>query len=61
MSVTTTADEKLVRIRADIESAVKQLSEIVIGRCWGWEDFSSEYQAKLRVYFNILLDLRDEL
>ena len=61
MSVTTTADDKLVKIREDVESAVEQLSDIVINRCWGWEDFSREYQGQLRENLNTLLDLRDEL
>jgi len=60
MSVTTTADEELVEVRKEIESSVKRLSKIVIDRCWGWEDFTHQYQVKLRARLNTLLDLRDE-
>jgi len=59
--VTTTADDKLVKIRASIESIIKQLSEIIIDRDRGWEDFSLGYQDNLRNALNTFLDLRDEL
>ena len=61
MSVTTRADEELVEIRAGVESIIKRLSEIVIDRCWGWDDFSPSYQRQLRENLNTFLDLRDEL
>lgn len=59
MSVRTTADEKGDEAREHIQEAIEDLSEIVIGRCHGADEYSVEYRNKLRGALIGLLDLRD--
>ena len=59
MSVETTADEQIVFIKEHIDTAIEILSDIIIKRVWGWEDFNKEYQNDLKDTLNQLLDIRD--
>ena len=61
MSVTTTADEKLKSAREHIRSAVSDLGNIVIEKCWGSDDFTDIAQKRIKDIFIKLLDIRNEL
>jgi len=61
MGVVTSADEHLYEAKENISKAVSELSEIVINKCWGHDDFSEEYKAKIKNTFLTLLELRDDL
>ena len=61
MSVTTTADERLNDAKDNIQSAIKNLSEIVIEECWGAEEFSSEFSATLRKALSEMIEVRESL
>lgn len=58
MSVRTTADEKLDEVRNHITAALKAMDEVVIQRCWGWDDFNDEARARHRQLFRDLADMR---
>lgn len=59
--VTTTADEKLFDAREHIQGAIESLSEIVVGQCWGHDDYNSDTRKKHREVLNELLELREKL
>ena len=61
MSVTTTADEARDAAKQNINEAIKHLSAIVVEQVWGHDDYTEDYQAKLRDAFRELLTLRDRL
>lgn len=61
MSVHTTADEKLDIVKESVDCAILNISEMVINKCWGWENYTKEYQTNLRNVMNQLLDIRDNL
>lgn len=61
MSVRTTADEQLESAKDNIQSAIKNLSEIVIEECWGSEDFSSEFSVILRKALSEMVEVRESL
>lgn len=61
MSVRTEADEKLDETRDHLNHAIESLSEIVVDRCWGWDQFNDEYQEKLQQTLNALLKIRQDL
>ena len=60
MSVRTTADEKVDEARSHVGDAVKCLSEIVIDKCWGHDDFNEEFRKKVKSVFLQLLELQEE-
>lgn len=59
MGVRTTADEKRDKTKEHVQEATECLSEIVIGRCYGTDEYSIEYLNKLRGVLIGLLDIRD--
>ncbi len=61
MSVTTTADERLDDAKRGIREAVLSLNEILVGECWGHDQWNEEYRAKMREAYAALLRLRDQL
>ena len=61
MSVTTTADEQLENAKENIQSAIKNLSEIVVDQCWGADEYKREFRDKLRKTHFELLELRDRI
>lgn len=61
MSVTTAADIELEAAKEEIQDAIKNLSEIVVNRCWGWNDFGSAYRAKIAQSLADLIVIRDRL
>lgn len=56
-----TADEHVVNARNAIETAVKELSEVVINRVTGKFTSDKEYRKKLRVNLNTLIEVRENL
>ena len=61
MSVTTTADEHLDSAKENIQSAIKNLSEIVVEQCWGSEEYNQGFRDTLRKTHFELLELRDRI
>lgn len=61
MSVVTEADEKYAQAILALEDAIFALAHIVINRCWGYDDYSKEFQAKLRAALNTIMDVRDAI
>lgn len=61
MSVRTTADEKIESARDNISSAVASLAEVIVGRCWGYDEFNDEFNVKMKNAFKTLIELRDTL
>jgi hypothetical protein len=61
MSVRTTADECLDRVKASVNDSITDLSEVVINRVWGSDEFKVDYQKTLKESLFILLKIRDDL
>lgn len=61
MGVVTTADEKLNQARASVADAIRSLSEIVIGECWGSDEFTVETQTRLHKSLMSLIEIRNDL
>jgi hypothetical protein len=61
MSVRTTADEILDRVKHNVNEAANDLSKIVVGKEWGSNDFNPEYQKTLKESLFTLLKIRDDL
>lgn len=59
MSVRTTADEKRDAAKDNIENAIKNLSEIVVDKVWGYDDFTKEYKKELLMATLKLIEIRD--
>ena len=59
--VMTTADEKKNSACSHIQTAINDLSDIIIHKCWGYEDFTTEYKTTLHYCLNDLLKIRDRL
>jgi hypothetical protein len=47
MSVSTTADKHIEEAISFLNQAMNELSEVIYGNCWGFEDYSKEYQDEL--------------
>ena len=68
MSVRTTADERIDQAKEHlaealtaIEGAESNLRDIVVDRCWGYDEFNEEYTEKLKATYKFLLGLRADL
>lgn len=61
MSIITTADEHLERVRQHIQGAILNLSPIVVEGCWGYDHYSEEFLNKLEVSLKDLLIIRKGL
>lgn len=61
MSVRTTFDEKVDSIRTHVSSVVNDLNEIVVDKCWGYEELSEEGKRKYKELFQQFLEIRDSL
>ena len=59
--VMTTADERRDDALSHIYKAIEGLSDIIVRRVWGSDDFSKDYHSKLRSALNDLLDIRERL
>ena len=54
MSVRTIADESLESAKLHVEEALKDLEDIVIGKCWGSDDMDLR---KIKKNLHVLLDI----
>ena len=61
MSTETRADIVLEEAKTNIQFAIEKLSEIVINKCYGYDEFSVDYRNKIATSFNVLLSIRDNL
>lgn len=61
MSVRTTADERLDQADQNMKEAVKALSDIIVGECWGHDQFRADYTDTIHEVFNGLVKLRKKL
>lgn len=61
MSVRTTADEALDIARANIKTAIQQLSKIVVEQCWGHDEFGPYMQGTIPAVFHELINIRKRL
>ena len=61
MSVQTTADEKLDEAKQAIKIAIKNLNEILIDECWGYDEFKAGYKQKMRDAQQLLIDAKMKL
>ncbi len=59
--MTTIADEKLYEAETHIQIAIDALSQIVVHKCQGHDDYNAEHQAKIQDVFIKLLAIRAEL
>lgn len=61
MSVRTTSDEHLDSARGHIHEAIRDLSQIVVERCWGHDEYNAETQRNIRETLVELISLRVQL
>jgi hypothetical protein len=61
MSVTTTADERLDSAIEHMKDAVKNLNDIVIGECWGYDEFKTSFRQEMTEVMMELIRLRKRL
>jgi hypothetical protein len=61
VSVRTTADEQLDHAKADIQTAIEHLSQIIVERCWGWGEFREDYRKDIAQSLADLIVIRDRL
>ena len=61
MSTETRADIVLEEAKTNIQFAIEKLSEIVINKCYGYDEFNVDYRTKIATSFNVLLSIRDNL
>lgn len=61
MSVQTEADDRLDDARRQVKSAVSNLSKIVVDECWGSDEYTKEFKARINDSFHTLIKVRDDL
>ena len=61
MSVRTTADEHLDCARETLGTAIKELAEVVINQCPGWDDFTPTAKDATAEALVQLLNVRDHV
>lgn len=59
--MTTDADAKVENARQHIIAAIEDLSEVVVDRIWGSEQFRVDYRQKLLKCMNDLIQMREDL
>lgn len=57
----TTADEHLDLAREALGTAIKELTELVINQCYGWDDFTQTTKDKTAEALVQLLNVRDRV
>ena len=61
MSIVTTADEQLAQVHYSLTDAITALSDIVVNRVWGWDDFNDDFKKTLIDEYTALLAVRARL
>ena len=61
MSVETEADRQLEVAKQGVADALTALSEIVIGDCWGHDDFTPERKAEIMSAYKKLIKVKNKL
>ena len=61
MGVRTTADEKLDEARDSADQALKALNEIVVGECWGHDEWNDEFTQQIHEAHSMLIQIRGKL
>jgi hypothetical protein len=61
VSVITTSDEKITSAKKNIDSAIKDLSAILIDKEWGWDGYTDNYQEELTKAMFQLMHIREKL
>lgn len=62
MGVTTEADEHLDRAREAIQTAIVELSKIVIERkCWGHDEYNKAFKDAMTDSLHKLIDIREKI
>lgn len=57
----TTADDKVDSAVEHINSAVESISDVVVSKCYGYDEYSREYRKNLAIALQELLELRETL
>lgn len=60
MPVRTTADERIDSAKDHIDEAIKDLSEVLFGKCWGCDDYTKEHTRKLGKLFDDLRKAKED-
>lgn len=61
MSIRTEADRHLELAKENINFAIKELSEILINECWGYDQWNNEYTEKINNTFDQLRKIKRDL
>lgn len=61
MGTRTTADERIDDAREHVRLALDSLQDVVVGECWGHDDYAAEFQSNLLGAFHELLTIRARL
>lgn len=61
MGVRTAANEKITEAFDGVDMALKSLTEIVVNKCWGYDEFATEKNKKLEALHAKLLVIRREI
>ena len=61
MSTETEADRMLDKAKDNVQSAIENLSTIIVDKVWGHDDFNKEYKMRIMKSFYDLVDIRERL
>lgn len=61
MGVTTTADKALDAADEHLREAIRELSKLIVDRCWGHDEFGESYKQHIQEAFVSLLGIRANL
>ncbi len=61
MSVTTEADRCLDNAKESTQSAVENLSKIIVDKVWGHDDWNDVYSNNMKKAWMLLMEARDLL
>ena len=58
MGVVTDADRHIDACCEAMDTAIRELSKVVVDQCWGWDDYARKAQKKQRELLSQLILLR---
>lgn len=61
MGVVTTADERLKAAKRSLQETIASLSDIVVQKCWGHDEYTPEYRQTLNETFRDLLEVQERI